>query len=105
MISRQSTDERPMLSEFSIAILSMLCLSMGIGSSLPRDVGLLSGCAGFIGLIAYGVCMSRRRGEQVVLSQESQKRVEARLTTHAVGGVWRTCSDSVASLFDSIRGR
>ena len=102
--SRMDENERPVLSEFTIAILSMLCLSMGIGSSLPQDLGLLIAAAGAIGMVAYAIAVRRVRAERNMEAEQGKRRVEARLINHA-SGFWYNCTDSVTSLFDSIRGR
>ncbi|QDT57463.1 hypothetical protein Pan44_55320 [Caulifigura coniformis] len=88
----------PLLSEFSIAILSITCLSMGIGSGLPRDLGILAGLCGALGLTAYGLCVARKAHERRLLAVESQMRIEARLHSHA-SGPWPVCP---SSLFDSV---
>jgi len=101
---KRAEDGPPLLSEFSIAILSITCLSMGIGSGLPRDLGMMAGLCGALGLTAYGLCISRKAHEQRLLAEESQTRIEARLDCHA-SGPWPACPRSMSSLFDRVGTR
>lgn len=72
--------ESRLVSRFSIAILSCLLLSMGIGSLLPSECVELAFATGTVGLIAYLACSYRASVQQRVLQKSDQERQQFRLS-------------------------
>ncbi|AMV20919.1 hypothetical protein [Planctomyces sp. SH-PL14] len=71
----------PLVSRFSIALVSSVLVGMSLGDPLPEPLELLSGSAGAIGLLFYGYRSRVIRIERARQADATKTLVERRLDT------------------------
>jgi len=69
----------PLVSRFSIAIISSVLLGMTVGYSLPPSVQILTGTAGGIGILFYGYRIWLIRRADKALQEALRSQAESRL--------------------------
>lgn len=71
----------PLISRFSIALVSSVLVGMSLGDPLPEPLEMLSGSAGVIGLVFYGYRSRMVRKERERQVDATKTLVERRLDT------------------------
>lgn len=77
----ESAPDGPVISRFSIALVSSVLVGMSLGDPLPEALELLSGSAGMIGLGFYGYRSHMVRKERERQVDATKTLVERRLDT------------------------